>query len=439
VRRATLAALAALAASAVPAAAQDSARADGCARALRDRRQEVPPIAAACQVLANYFVSLHTDGLYLALAAEQVSPRDVQPRTGGGAATGGTAAQGDAVPSVRPLPMAGGTVSAVGSDAGANAITAVTLNPSIFLTSSRDPRAVAGWSRFGDLTVFFPVDGLDQNDDGKVDYYGVRARLNLSGPAAGSRVLRAAGQSFAALVQQETDLADRIERALDTGPDQEGCIEALGAESLDGAAVLEACGEALEFSLDPGELRRLRRSLEQARAEADAGYLGLDLRLDVGDPTLGAVAGAAGTRLAGGLAIGRRLRKADPEAATFGVRARVGVRYVELDDAALPANQRTSFALDGGAGFEMVRPFEFQPVTVTLGVEFRAGNPPDSTLDDEFQTNFLMFRFGLDVPLTASNTVSLSVGAPLMGDVTPTLAVSANWSLLLSSVRGVDR
>jgi hypothetical protein len=165
------------------------------------------------------------------------------------------------VPSVRPLPLAGGTVSAVGSDAGASAITALTLNPSVFLTSARDPREAAAWSRFGDLTVFFPVDGLDQDNDGKVDYFGARARLNIAGPAAGSRVLRAAGRAFAALVQEETDLADRITRALLEGPDPDGCIAALDTETLDGAAVLEACGNALELTLDPREMRRLQQAL----------------------------------------------------------------------------------------------------------------------------------------------------------------------------------
>jgi len=425
------------------AAAQDSVlvqREARCGRALEAREQQVPPgNTDACFVLANYFVSVHTDGLYRALAAEHVSPRDVQPRTGGGAATGGSAAQGDAVPSVRPLPLAGGTVSAVGSEAGAHAITAVTLNPSVFLTSARDPREAAAWSRFGDLTVFFPVDGLDQDNDGKVDYFGARARLNIAGPAAGSRVLRAAGRAFAALVQEETDLADRITRALLEGPDPDGCIDALDAETLDGEAVLEACGDALALTLDPREMRRLQQALEAARAEADAGYLGLDLRLDVGDPTLGAVAGASGTRLFGGLALGRRLQRSQPEAPSFGFRARMGVRYVALDDPSLPPGQRTSFALDGGAGFEMVRPYEFQPITLTLGVEFRAGNPPDPSLEEEFEANFLMFRFGIDVPLTAANTVSLSVGAPLVGDLSPSIAVSANWSLLLSSIRGTER
>jgi hypothetical protein len=276
----------------------------------------------------------------------------------------------------------------VGSDAGANAVAAVTLNPSVFLTSARDPREAATWSRFGDLTVFFPVDGLDRDNDGKVDYFGARTRLNLAGPAAGSRILRAAGRAFAALVQEETDLADRITRALLEGPDPDGCIAALDTKTLDGAAVLEACGDALELTLDPREMRRLQQALEAARAEADAGYLGLDLRLDVGDPTLGAVAGASGTRLFGGLALGRRLQRSQPEAPSFG---------------------------------------------------FRAGNPPDLSLEEEFEANFLMFRFGIDVPLTAANTVSLSVGAPLVGDLSPSIAVSANWSLLLSSIRGTER
>jgi hypothetical protein len=102
----------------------------------------------------------------------------------------------------------------------------------------------------------------------------------------------------------------------------------------------------------------------------------------------------------------------------------MGVRYVALDDPSLPPGQRTSFAVDGGAGFEMVRPYEFQPITLTLGVEFRAGNPPDPSLEEEFEANFLMFRFGIDVPLTAANTVSLSVGA--LGATVAHDRVSAN-------------
>ena len=67
---------------------------------------------------------------------------------------------------------------------------------------------------------------------------------------------------------------------------------------------------------------------------------------------------------------------------------------------------------------------------LSAGFEFRYARA--QAMESALQTDFLVFRASLAVPLTGGTRVSIALGAPLIGqDISPTLSISANWDLLL--------
>jgi hypothetical protein len=165
--------------------------------------------------------------------------------------------------------------------------------------------------------------------------------------------------------------------------------------------------------------------MADARAEADSKYFGLDLRFDFGDPTLGAVANARATSIDVGLAWGQQFLGAHPTEASIGLKARGGARYTHLSDI-----EGTSYAFDGGFGFEGRRPLEQgQLITASTGFEFRYGG--EDGAEEQLQTNYTVFRAALAVPLAGMTGLTLAVAAPIDGPISPALSVSFNWGLLL--------
>jgi hypothetical protein len=356
-----------------------------------------------------------------------LSPRDLQQTNGGDAATGGSLAQGEPVPTVQPMAIGGGAVAAVGSDAGTDAITALTLNPGIFFTTPRNRDETARVIRLSDMTVFFPVNELDRDDDGDVDYFGLRIRVNATGLSAGSRLMSEARRKFEILLRQEATDADRLAAVLGEAPNVAGCVDALLAQVDAAAAIAAACGEDVRPRIDADAYERFRTDLASLREEIDSKYFGLDLRLDVGDPTLGAVPDAAGTSLTGSVAVGKQYVGGDMERASVGLKGRLGVRYTDLEDI-----DETSFAVDGGLAFDVRRPVtEMRSVTLSGGFEFRFGDATQE-VEAQLQSDFLVFRASLAVPITNATGISVNVAAPLIGDeISPTLSINGNWALLL--------
>lgn len=373
--------------------------------------------SGTCFALAGKAVKALTQTLYVP------TPRDVQSDVTG-AATAGSLAQSEPVPSAQPIGVGGASVAAVGADSGAKAIVALTINPAIFFASLNESAAIAKASRIADLTVLFPVDNLDRDKDGRVDYFGTRLRLNFLGAKAGSEVLTKAGEKLLKNVQAETDLALKLETLFQSAPDVGKCFDAAIARG-DEAELTRQCGGKAVIELDEKGYESFRKQMADARAEADAKYLGLDLRFDFGDPTLGSVANARATSFDAGLAWGRQFLGADPTSASIGLKARAGARYTHLDDI-----QETSYAFDGAFGFEGRRPLDQgQVITASAGFEFRYGG--EQAVEDELQTNFTAFRAALNVPLAGMTGVTLAVTAPIDGPISPALTVNFDWGLLL--------
>lgn len=416
VRRVLVLALAGVAVLAAPSAAQDAA-ADRCRSALLARPNPPTRIIDPCHELAVAAVSDRTSRYW-------VSPRDVQSGVGGSAAPAGSPAQGSAVPSTMPTALAATTVAAVAHDSGTTTITAISLNPMILFSASGDPLEIARLSRLLDITLFVPVDGLDEDDDGRIDYAGARLRINLMAGSQSHDLLDRLSEA----VRAEMDLASLIEPMLIEATDPGRCVASLNASEATTAVVTESCDGPLPLRVDEARYTGLRAAMREAREAADARYLGLDLRVDTGDPVFGTAHHAPGTSLVAAVAAGRRITDATGGAST-GIRGRVGARYVTLRDTTV-----TDWQLDGGLAFEASRPVEDQRIELSLGLEFRfSGN---RTSAEVLRTRYAEIRGGITVPIAGASAVVVSLSAPIWGDVSPTLSVSGNWRQLLGALSG---
>jgi hypothetical protein len=362
--------------------------------------------------------------------------RDLQPRGAQQPALSGTPAQGHAIPGIQPAGVASGTIAAVGTDAGADAIAAISVNPIVLALGNQASRALAKWSRTTDLTVFVPVTNTekeagdadtDAEATDKPKYFGVRLRFNFTGARAGSQVWDEASRLSRQWIDQSKRNVDRVLAVLAAAPNLAGCATALMAGGAD-AAKPTACGAAFTFDLNRAEAEKLRDELARVRRAADAKYFGIDVRFDHGDPTLGAEENAAGTFMFAGLAAGRRLGDSG-EGRGAGLRARLGMRYAKLDTVSA-----AEYAIEGAGGFEFVRSLDDQEINGAVGLEFRHGNA-EPNLTDAFQTNFGAIRGSLIVPMTTANSLSINAAIPLWGGKSPTLSVNFNWALLLAGVR----
>jgi len=392
-------------------------------------------LGSSCKSLSAFIVDALTESRFApeAKKAGPVAPRDVQPAASGDAGGAGSLAQGEAVPGVRPVALAGGTVSAVGTGAGTRAITSIALNPLVLLGNLNDPKAVAGPSRFADLTLLLPIDKLDGNKDGRIDYFGVRARINVLGLKAGDTLFKQVEAAANLAMEQDVKLSVVIRQALESAPEGsvKECAQAL-LKATPGETISSAdCGAPVSFGLDSAAVVKLREKTRALREAADRDYFGLDLRLDSGDPTLGDSLGRDATSLLAGLAWGRKLTGTG--GSEFGVKLRLGARYVSLRD-----TSATKLGADGGLGFELTRRLNEQTIRIDAGLEFGYGNA-DKDLRVPLQTDFLTFRGSLSIPLANSTNVSVTLSAPVYGKQSPTLSVSGNWAMLLSALAGPKR
>jgi hypothetical protein len=413
-----------------------------CTKVLAAFAPGVPVGADSCLTLA---VMVATTSPAVNAAAEAIlkagavpigavfSQRDLQARHPQQAATGGTPAQGQAVPGVQPAGVAAGTIAAVGSNSGNDAIAALSINPAILFLGEEVSRQLAQYSRFLDLTMFVPVSGITRDDttpetaNGKVKYYGARLRLNVHGISAGRTVWDRARQLLLNWISRAGRNAERIRLVLGQAPDLNACVTSLMAASPVPAAIAGNCGSPVTLDVDLAEAEELRGELENVRLAADSKYFGADIRVDIGDPTMGAVKNAAGNFLFAGLSGGRRLGGSANGGGNYGLRGRLGVRHAQLD-----SSDETDFAVEGGVGFELARLIESQEINASVAIEFRQGNGP-ADLTDRFQTDFVMVRGSVLLPVTSGNSFSINFGAPISGDVSPILSVNFNWGLLLSN------
>lgn len=384
--------------------------------------------ARACDILA---LQIRESRRTLRPPTSPVSRADVQAIREGSAAASGTPAQATSVPGVEPVEQGGASVAATGTRAGAGAILSMAINPAIFFADQTDLASLARFNRLADVSVLVPVDGVDADSNGVVDYVGLRVRINIGGLEAGSAQHAAVLRAYDAVLNEASAEVATIRRFI-RGSNRLDCIRAL-LVSADGQ-VRTACGE--DFTLVTAALEeQLARAIEDARIENDNRYFGLDLRADFGDLRLGGIDTTAGSSIYAGVAYG--LRNVDVvQQSSLGVRTRLGVAMFDPRAVDAAGIRGARFSVDGGAGFEINRYYGHQRLTLSTGLEFRWGFGSDA--DSSATPSSLdhgVIRSALNVPLFDGTSVSLALGIPVWGDVGPTLSVNANWRLLRAAPR----
>jgi hypothetical protein len=252
--------------------------------------------------------------------------------------------------------------------------------------------------------------------------------MNINGLSAGDALWSEVDKKVVNAQVRQNRNEKKILAALAGAADAAACANALLQNKPD-AEITASCGTAVTLELNQADADALAADFVQLRRKADAAYFGADIRLDFGDPTLGAVKDASGTVLFAGFAFGRRF-DADGTGPQLGFNARLGMRHAKLDTVAT-----AEFGAEGGVGFDFSRQMQDSEVSGSAAVEFRYGNAPVA-VTDQFQTDYAMFRGSFAVPITGGNSVSVNVGLPFAGHVSPTLSVNFNWGLLLSDKKG---
>jgi len=429
-----------------PAAAQTSAERQAlCQEAFRKLDAEAVKTVTDgdfCRNLAGFIVfkwtATEAAAIVKSLPEKVLSPRDVQSRTTGSADLAGTAGQGQAVPGVQPAGVAAGTIAAVGTDAGNDAIAALSVNPAVLFLAEKATAQLAKLSRVADITVFIPVSSANDedmpaaSDDTKLRYAGVRVRFNWTGISSGNQVWTRAEEMLKARIMRMAVTSAHIRTLLVSASDVGGCSAALIDHPSDDAAITAACGGPVDFTPDLAQAQAINDELIRIRRAADAKYFGADFRFDTGDPTLGAVQNASGQFLFAGVALGRRFNADDPAStATSGFRARLGVRHAKLD-----SQPDAEFALEASVGYELTRRMaDDSSLEISIGFDIRR-TKGTSTAPEEFQADYTMLRGSLAMPLIQGAGVSLNVATPITGDVSPTISVNFNWGMLLSNRPG---
>ncbi len=348
-----------------------------------------------------------------------------------------TSVPGDAVNAIEPVETAAGSVGAVGTESGSSAIAAIAINPAFFLVSPSDIKGVAKWSRFTDLSLLVPASDADKDQDGDVDYIGIRWRINITGLSAGDSLVAAVGNAFERILDGGSAERAAITAALTQVNDSilESCMESIAQAGEVGRSPDElsasfkkaasACGDAsflLEESIPL--YQQFDESIRAARIAADRRYFGLDLRGDFGDLRRFGVDTLSGRSITVSLGYGRRFAFLDSRASN-GLRTNLGVKYFEANGA---SNAR--FAATGGVAYELIRYYEDQRLSFTAGIDFEADNKKAASA--EAGPDFLALRTSLNVPLAGATSMTVTFGKPIVGAKTagPMLSVKANWRLL---------
>jgi hypothetical protein len=400
---------------------------DRCAAALAVLNPRPTP-RATCPTLAAFLVDTITTPYYKQDDNTRIPPRDVQSSRAGDAVPTGSPAQAEAVPGVQPTSLAAVTVAATGSDGGTQTLTSLSINPTL-LFGPDDTHSLARWSRFTDLTISFPVSDIE-GAGGALDYLGLRARVNLTAAAAGDAVFNGVLAAYKEVLEGEGLLVARITRVLREASDVEQCARSILASSLGDQP--EGCNADFRIDLAPSAYRQLKESIARAREKADAKYLGLDLRFDTGDPTLGAVPGTDLQSLEVGVAWGRRFLKPKLRDLLIGVRSRLGMRYVDP----VSTGQDVEWAVTGGIGLEGSRLMGLeQTARFTLGFEFDYANSP-AAQREALGTDFLALRSSLSIPLVGSASLAVGVNVPIVGPESPSLSFNLGGGLLMSALAG---
>lgn len=368
---------------------------------------------------------------------ERLTPRDFQIPQGQVGHNAGLPTQGGSAPSIQSVGLAGGNLASVGTERGPRTLATTVLNPASLFggphdqidgsdANDQDSLSVA-LSNHGDVTLIVPIQDVEEGE--ALDYLGMRTRINVTSLVQGVESFEQVEEQWLSTLRSAGDVTNQIYAALTRADDLAACAEALLRVPKTGIqAANPACNAEFEpLSLTEDDYATLRSLTRKALAEADEEYFGLDLRLDVGNPTLGAADSARGKRLFTGLAWGRRYGPA--LSARTEIRLHGGVRYVDLN-----ATDTAIFAAEGGLDLGFSKRVDKQRLQGSVGLSFSAGSVQEA-FEEAAETNHLRARMSLDVPVGRNYGLSVNFATPLVGEATTTLSVTTNWHLLLPGSR----
>lgn len=353
-----------------------------------------------------------------------IEPRRLQLPQSQVGSDGGAASQGGAVTPAIPLELAGGNVSAVGTEEGARALASLTFNPfTLFTDAEGNLEDVIGRGETGDLTVLLPASSVNEGD--ALSYMGLRARINTSALQPGSQRLQKVNERYKDVLQAGADLTGEIETLVTTTSNVPACVASLykfAQQSVASSQVEQDCGDTVA-RLDPNLERRLNEAVSEALNEAQKQFFGLDVGTDFGDPTLAGADSSDGIRLFGGAAYGQRFRRGKDAALQF--RMRLGSRYVDLRNL-----NETSVAVEGGVDLVYQKTYQKQRLEASAGVQGSYTDGEHNALDTALETDYAAFLGSLNVPFTSAYSITVNVRAPVSSDIESTFNVKLNWNLL---------
>jgi len=336
-------------------------------------------------------------------AVKGKTPADRQTSTN----KSGSSAQAEPVEAIQPITLAGGSVTLAGTRSGTKGVGTITVNP---LAIAEPDGAVLG--RIFDVSVSAPFD-LDSGVNQGTRYFSARLRLNATAPISAAP-LQAAVDKW---LQAEGAYADSLQTVLEKAPDPKTCAESVAKTH---AVTKDACGQDLGVDAVTKERKVAFDEIEKARRAADRYYLGIDARIDTGDPTGTIIVGDKGTHVLGGVAAGTRI----PQGSLWDweLRGRAAGDYFMSRDAVAGSDPKAIYSFDWGVAFILsgrLKEDAKQRLAFGVGVEGRQASDKDEAKAQFAPTNYANLNLMAIVPATSGGDLGLAVSIPLVDSVVP--------------------
>ena len=362
--------------------------------------------AESCDALA--------EGVWQSVAQFQGElPLDaVEPVHRGPVGVVASAGQLQASPDIQPVPRSGGALSMVQHEAGARVLGGVSVNPGALRAERAEDYAVR--SRTSDFSVYLPIDLLNESDS--LDNIGISWRWAMRAQDTAADAIALANPAYDQLNVPEAILISQMATLLYRAEDKPACLA--GLKTGQAIAITDSCGAGLP-ALQPYMMvnRSALSALQAGRGDLDAANLGLQISLDLGDPTFSGATGRQGQHLNAELGV------STPSGA-FRLRAKGGGRYSHLNESGINTGW-----LIASAGGDLLLSDSADPTAVSVGLSGQVALADTKALP----ADTVNLTLGIRTPLSDSARFGLGLSLPLYGEETrPLLAITADWLSLAS-------
>jgi hypothetical protein len=319
----------------------------------------------------------------------------------------GSAGQLQPAAAIQPVPRSGGALSMVQHEAGARVLGGVSINRGAL--RSEQSADYAARSRASDLSVYLPIDLLNESDS--LDNIGLTWRVSLRAAEAAEAAIALARPAYDQLNVPGPIVISQMATLLYRAQDKPACLTALKTGQAD--EITPGCGSGLPalqpyMMVDRGGLA----ALQAGRGDLDAASIGLQVSLDLGDPTFSGAPGRQGQHLSAEAGVSH------PNG-DFNLRARGGGRFSHLNDSGIS----TGFLI-ASVGGDLLLSDRSDPTAVSMGLSGQVALAETGALPS---TTFNL-ELGIRAPLSDSARFGLGLSWPLVGEETrPLLAITADW------------